>query len=148
VRVTANHQRRVALRSSEIGDGVTLTSPGSAPEQSLTVTALPSSVKGVLVLRVVGEIDLITVGGLREQLHEYLSSDCRGLVLDFTGVSFLAACGIGLLVEIANRAHDTGKVLRLVTGSQLVQRALQVTMAGQAISRANTVAEALAHCAV
>jgi anti-sigma B factor antagonist len=119
--VTANHQRRVAL---------------------------PSSIRGVLVLRVVGEIDLITVGGLREQLHQYLSSDCRGLVLDFTGVSFLAACGIGLLVEIANRTRVTGKALRLVTGSQLVQRALEITRADQAISRAITVAEALAHCAV
>ena len=130
-----------------IGDGVTLIDPGWAPEQSLTVTALSSSVEGVLVLRLVGEVDLATVGRLREHLHHYLPSAHRGVVLDCTGVSFLAACGIGLLVETAKRARGEGVALRLVAQSRLVQRALEVTSADQLVSRAPTVAEAVAQCA-
>ncbi len=37
-----------------VGDRVTLIKPGWVPETLLTVTALPSSVEGVVVLRVVG----------------------------------------------------------------------------------------------
>ena len=132
---------------SGTGDVVTMISAGSAPEQSLTVTALPSAVEGVLVLRIVGEVDLITVRRLRDQLHNYLRGDHRGLVLDFTGVSFLAGCGIGVLLEIADQARAKGIVLRLVTHSRLVLRALQVSLADQQIPRTPTVAEAMAQCA-
>lgn len=99
------------------------------------------------MLRVVGAVDLATVGRLREQLLNYVPSEHRGVVLDFTAVSFLAACGIGVLVEIADRARAEGKALRLVTQSRLVQRALDVTLADQLISRASTVAEAVTQCA-
>ena len=113
----------------------------------MTVTALPTSVEGVLVLRVVGEVDLVTADRLREQLPKYLRSGCRGLVLDFTGVSFLAGCGIGVLIEIADQARTEGIVLRLVAHSRVVLRALEVSQANQQISRASTVAEAVARCA-
>lgn len=109
------YQRKGARRRGAIDDGVTLISPGWAPEQSLTVTALSSCVEGVLVLRVVGEVDLATVGRLREQLRNYIPSKHRGVVLDCTEVSFLAACGIGLLLEIAEQARATGMALQLVT---------------------------------
>ena len=139
-------QHESARRCGAIGDGA-LISPGWAPEQSLTVTALPSFAEGVLVLRVVGEVDLVTVGRLREQLQNYVPGEHRGVVLDCTGVSFLAACGIGLLAEIADRARAEGMALRLVAESRLVQRALEITLADQLIPRASTVAEAVAQCA-
>ncbi|HEX8759047.1 MAG TPA: STAS domain-containing protein [Pseudonocardiaceae bacterium] len=126
---------------------MTLISPGWAPEKFLTVTALASSARGVVVLRVVGEVDLATLGHLREHLHKYVSSDDRGLVLDCTEVSFLAACGISLLVEIAERARAQGMALRLVAQTPLVLRALQAALADQLIPRAPTVAEAVTQCA-
>lgn len=129
------------------GDGMTLISPRWSSEQSLTVTALPSSVQGVLVLRVVGEVDFVTVRRLREEVCTYLSSDYRGLVLDFTGVSFLAACGIGLLAEIADQARTKGMTLRLVAHSPVVLRVLEVTSADRLVPRASTVADAVAQCA-
>ena len=137
----------VARRCGGVGDRVTLISPGWAPEKFLTVTALASSARGVVVLRVVGEVDLATLGHLREHLHKYLSSDDRGLVLDCTEVSFLAACGISLLVEIAERARAQGMALRLVAQTPLVLRALQAALADQLIPRAPTVAEAVTQCA-
>ena len=125
---------------------MTLISPGWAPEKFLAVTALASSAQGVVVLRVVGEVDLATLGQLREHLHQYVSSDDRGLVLDCTEVSFLAACGIGLLVEIAERARAQGMALRLVTHTPLVLRAVRLALADQLIPRAPTVAEAVTQC--
>jgi anti-sigma B factor antagonist len=145
--VTGKYQHGGVRRCGGTGDGVTLIDPGWAPEQSLTLTALPSSVEEVLVLRVVGEVDLATVGHLREQLRHYIPSKHRGVVLDCTGVSFLAACGIGLLVEMAEQARAEGMTLRLVVRSRLVQKALQLTLADLLISGASTVAEAVAQCA-
>jgi anti-anti-sigma factor len=69
------------------------------------------------------------------------------VVLDCTEVSFLAACGIGLLVEITERAHAERMPLRLVSQTPLVLRALQLTLADQLVPRAATVAEAVARCA-
>lgn len=145
--MTGRHEHAGVRSCGRTGDGATLIDPGWAPEPSLTVTALPSSVEGVLVLRVVGEVDLATVGRLREQLHHYIPGGHRGVVLDCIGVSFLAACGIGLLVETAEQAYAEGMTLRLVARSRLVQRALEITLAHLLISGASTVAEAVAQCA-
>jgi anti-sigma B factor antagonist len=144
----ARHRRGSSSSLRLAGDRVRLISPGWSPEQSLTVTARSSSVEGVLVLRVVGEVDLATVGSLREQLHHYVPSEHRGVVLDCTEVSFLGACGIGLLVESAEQASTNGMMLRLVAQSRLVLRALEITLADQRVPRANTVAEAIAQCAL
>jgi anti-sigma B factor antagonist len=110
----------------------------------LTVTAVPSA--GVLVLRVVGEVDLGTVEPLRECLRKYVPGDHRGVVLDCTRVSFLAACGIGLLVETADRARLGGMALRLVAPGRMARRILEVTLADQLVPHAPTVAEAVTQC--
>jgi anti-sigma B factor antagonist len=115
-------------------------------KQSLTVTALPSCEEGVLVLQVAGEVDLVTVGQLREYLHKHLPGTRRGVVLDFTEVSFLAACGIGLLLEIVDQALAEGMALRLVAQNRVVLRALEATRTNELVPLAATVAEAVAQC--
>ena len=115
----------------------------------MTVTALPCCADNVLVLRVVGEIDLCTVERLREYLDSHLSGGAyRGMVLDCAKVSFLAACGISLLVEIVDRARHAQVQIRLVTRSRAVLRALEVTSVNELVPRADTVDEAVAQCAV
>jgi anti-sigma B factor antagonist len=79
-------------------------------------------------------------------VDEHLSDAHRGVVLDCTAVSFLAACGIGLLVEIADQARADGRPLRLVAHSRLVLRALEVTGTNELVPHTATVAEAIAQC--
>ncbi|MGH4011129.1 MAG: STAS domain-containing protein [Pseudonocardiaceae bacterium] len=110
------------------------------------MTALSCSETQVLVLRVVGEIDLVTIGLLRDHLHEHLPRAQRGVVLDCTEVSFLSACGVGLLVEIAEQARADGLALRLVAQSRVVVRALEVTGVDGVVPRAPTVAQAVVQC--
>ena len=143
----ANRQHRSRPPLRAVVTRVTaLIGASSFAEKSLTVTALSSSADGVLVLRVVGDVDLTTVEQLRGHLDEHLSGAHRGVVLDCTAVSFLTACGIGLLVEIADQARADGKPLRLVAHSRLVLRALEVTGTNELVPRAVTVAEAVAQC--
>jgi anti-anti-sigma factor len=81
----------------------------------------------VLVLRVAGEVDLLTVRPLRKRLYQHVPGAYPVVVLDFTAVSFLGACGIGLLVDIAESALAAEITLRLVAPSRAVQRPLEVT---------------------
>ena len=120
--------------------------PDTTTDKQLTVTVLPHAQEGVVVLRVVGEIDLATVGRLRDRLHTQVPGAYRVVIVDCTGVSFLAATGIGLLIEIADRARAEGMALWLVANGRVVLRALEVTGADKQVSHANTVAQALAQC--
>jgi anti-sigma B factor antagonist len=115
----------------------------------LTVTALPCCADNVLVLQLAGEVDLRTVERLRECLNAHLSASAyRGIVLDCTEVTFLAACGIGLLVEIVDRARRAGVQIRLVARSRAVLRALEVTVTNGVVPRDATVADAVALCMI
>jgi anti-sigma B factor antagonist len=115
----------------------------------LTVTVLPCSAQNVLVLQLAGEIDLRTVERLRECLDGHLSGGAyRGMVLDCREVTFLAACGIGLLVEIVDRARPAQVQIRLVARSRAVLRALEVTGADELVPKAATLADAAALCTI
>jgi anti-sigma B factor antagonist len=70
------------------------------------------------------------------------------VVLDCTGVSFLATCGISLLLEITDQARAEGVALRLVAQSRAVLRALKVTGVDGLVPRAATVAEAVVQCSI
>ena len=121
--------------------------PDTTADKQLTVTVLPHSQEGVVVLRVVGEIDLATVGRLRDHLDKVLGA-YQVVIVDCTGVSFLAACGIGLLIEIVDRTRTEEMALWLVANGRVVLRALEVTGADKQVPHASTVAQALAQCSI
>jgi anti-anti-sigma factor len=79
---------------------------------------------GVVVLRVRGELDIITTPPLEEH-PEQLPAATERLVLDLTGVSFL---GTGTLATLVNTHRDlsAGRQLRLVC-SHVALRTLQMT---------------------
>lgn len=114
----------------------------------LAVTAAFADDHGaVVVLRVLGEVDLSTVGSLRQHLTDHLTTGCRGLVLDFTGVTFLAGCGLGILAEATEWARGNGVALRLVVGgARSVLRPLEVTGLAEVITQADSVDDAVLLC--
>jgi len=69
---------------------------------------------GTAVLRVAGEIDLLTVEQLRAALDQALAGPRRTVVVDLQGVSFVACAGIGLLVDVRWRARRRGVRLHVV----------------------------------
>jgi anti-sigma B factor antagonist len=121
--------------------------PDTTADKQLTVTVLPHSQEGVVVLRVVGEIDLATVGRLRDHMDKVLGA-YQVVIVDCTGVSFLAACGIGLLIEIVDRTRTEEMALWLVANGRVVLRALEVTGVDKQVPHASTVAQALAQCSI
>jgi len=86
-----------------------------------------SSPQGDCTLRVVGEIDLATAGLLRSRVMEQLEQGPPQLMLDLSAVGFLGSSGLAVLVEVRTEAQRRDVVLRLITNSRAVLRALTAT---------------------
>lgn len=80
---------------------------------------------GVVVLRVRGELDMLTTPPLEEHLGEQLPAATERLVLDLTDVSFLGSTTLATLVH-THRSLPAGCQLRLVC-SRVALRALRMT---------------------
>jgi anti-sigma B factor antagonist len=86
---------------------------------------------GTVVLAVDGEIDTLTAARLQAGLDEAVdaaAADGSAVVVDLSGVTFLASSGLAVLIGGARRLADEhdGR-LRLVAASRAVTRPLQVT---------------------
>jgi len=67
------------------------------------------------VLALTGELDIDSVGGLREKVQEHLTGgQVRTLTLDLTGLTFLDSSGLGLLLEVRRLALSSDVEFDLV----------------------------------
>ncbi|MHA6780841.1 STAS domain-containing protein [Pseudonocardia saturnea] len=82
---------------------------------------------GTAVLTVAGEVDTITAAHLGVALGRLLDEPADVLVVDLTGITFLASSGLAVLIQAASRADGTGRRLRLVASGRQVRRPLEIT---------------------
>jgi anti-anti-sigma factor len=66
-----------------------------------------------VVTEVTGEIDLRTGAILRKRLFELIDAGFRFIIIDFDGVRFCDAAGLGVLVAVHNRLRDQGGAISL-----------------------------------
>jgi len=101
---------------------------------------------GTVLLEVDGEIDTATAPRLQAGLVEALDAahaEGSHVVVDLTGVTFLASSGLAVLIGGARRVTALGGRLRLVAASRSVTRPLQVTGADALFDTFDDVASAL-----
>jgi anti-sigma B factor antagonist len=79
-----------------------------------------------VVLRVAGELDLLTTPTLAEACDEALRARPPVLVIDLTSVTFLASVGMSAIVAAHEAGGDTTKV-RVVGGTRETLRPITVT---------------------
>jgi anti-sigma B factor antagonist len=96
------------------------------------------------VIRLSGEIDMLTTPALRAKVTEELGAGLTVLVLDMLAVEFLGSSGLALLVEALDESRSRGVTLRLVADSRPVSRPLQATGLTDLFEIHPTVEEALA----
>ena len=111
--------------------------PATTTAGTPVTIAATESATGVPVLHVAGEVDLSTIGCVREAITQLCHP--RGLVLDLTAVTFFAVCGVDLLVEAAARVP-----VRVVADSRAVLRVLAATRVDGQIPCETTLTDALA----
>src|SRR5947209_12448184 len=81
---------------------------------------------GHVLVTVAGEVDISTVGKLRERLAG-LAAAGRPVVTDLDQVTFIDATGLGALVGAARRAAAHGASLQVVCSRPQTRNLLQLT---------------------
>ena len=96
---------------------------------------------GVAVLSVSGEIDLATIPAFEAAIADALTQRPTALIVDLTGVDFLASSGLQALV--ATRESVTGTAgFAVVANGPATSRPIQLTGLDQILSLHPTVADA------
>lgn len=90
-------------------------------------TAITKPHPGTAVLEVNGEIDTLTAPAFTDATAELMTGPDETLVIDLTGVRFLASSGLAVLITAAHRAEERGTRLRLVVSTRAVRRPLEIT---------------------
>jgi anti-anti-sigma factor len=90
----------------------------------LHVTAEPLG--DARLIRVVGEIDMSTVGTLRREV-DAARDEVATVLLDLSGVTFIDSTGLHLLLEASHRSAIDGSGFVLVRSSAVVHRLIEVS---------------------
>jgi anti-sigma B factor antagonist len=101
------------------------------------------SERGCVIATVTGEIDISTVGGLRERLFE-LAEGSEPLIVDLDRVTFIDSAGLGALVGTSRRAAEHGVALRAVCTQPQTRKLLWMTGVDRRIPLESSLDEALA----
>jgi anti-anti-sigma factor len=111
------------------------------PEQDAIATAVVYQ-NGIAVLKVGGDIDLATVPTLEAAIDEALIPKPIGLVIDLSGVGFLASAGLQALVATHNNVTESAH-FAVVANSAATSRPIQLTGLDQIFELYPTLDQAL-----
>jgi anti-sigma B factor antagonist len=101
------------------------------------------SERGCVIAAVTGEIDISTVGRLRERLFE-LAEGTQPLIVDLDRVTFIDSAGLGALVGTSRRAAERGGSLHAVCTQPQTRKLLWLTGVDRRIPLEGSLDEALA----
>ncbi|MEY9962930.1 anti-sigma B factor antagonist [Streptacidiphilus sp. MAP12-16] len=79
-----------------------------------TLTVTSEAHDSWLLLRVTGEIDLLSGAVIREQVRQVVAAGRRSLVLDLSAVRFCDSSGVGVLIAARRLMRSCSGELRLV----------------------------------
>jgi anti-anti-sigma factor len=101
--------------------------------------------QGVLVMRIGGELDLLTVPDLRVRVVAATEQAIGPVVIDLTDVGFLSSAGLQLLISVHSDLAAENRMLGVVTGdNRPVVRPMQVTGLDQLLALHPDLSAALA----
>lgn len=84
---------------------------------------------GVLVLRLVGELDLSNIDGLRSEIEPLLQDRPDRVAVDVAKLEFIDSQGIALLLTLAERVPH----FQVRNPSDAVRRIIDITALGEAL---------------
>jgi anti-sigma B factor antagonist len=101
--------------------------------------------EGVVLARVIGEVDLSNVDEVESEIASAIRPDTRGLVIDLTPTTYLDSTGIRMIFHLSRRLQDRRHDLRLVAADDtLVHRVLAVTQVQDVVPIDGSVGAAVA----
>ncbi|KAA0942841.1 MULTISPECIES: STAS domain-containing protein [Streptomyces] len=84
----------------------------------MTLRVTEGEQRGWAVVRVAGEMDLVTSPVLRQRMHEAVADGRRDVVLDLSGVLFCDSSGVGVLITGRRLIRSCQGRLRIVLPAQ------------------------------
>ncbi|MFD7659590.1 STAS domain-containing protein [Actinosynnema sp. NPDC059797] len=100
--------------------------------------------RGVVFAEVWGEVDTDSYREVRQELFACLEDDPAALVVDLCGVGLFGSLGIAVLMEVHERAHETGVGFAVVARQRTVVDPMRVTEVDALLTLRPTVDEAVA----
>jgi anti-sigma B factor antagonist len=94
------------------------------------------------VLRPQGDLDVYTVGSLRDALGKMIAEQTPKVVVDLDGVPFMDSSGLGALMGGVRRLRETGGDLAIACTREQHLKLFTITGFGEGVSIAPTVEEA------
>jgi anti-anti-sigma factor len=95
----------------------------------------------VTVVKVTGDIDAVNIDRFYDYIQRFVG-EAPGLILDLSGVDFLCAAGISVLIMLDNDCRAAGRHWAIV-GSPTVRRLLHIGDPSDALPRASSERQAL-----
>ncbi|MGH2776467.1 MAG: STAS domain-containing protein [Actinomycetota bacterium] len=94
------------------------------------------------VLVPVGDLDVYTVGSLRDALGKMIEDETPRVVVDLDGVPFMDSSGLGALMGGVRRLREAGGDLAIACTREQHLKLFTITGFGEGVSIAPTVDEA------
>ena len=89
---------------------------------------------GAAELKVFGEFDMTGVLRVEPELGRLLESrDLDSVLLDLSGLDFIDSTGLGVIIDLDQRARRGDFELSIVPGPRHVQRVFEVTMLSESL---------------
>ncbi len=95
------------------------------------------------VLRPVGDLDVYTVGSLRDAIGTLLEQQTPRVVVDLDGVPFMDSSGLGALMGGVRRLREAGGDLAISCTREQHLKLFSITGFGEGVAIAPTVEEAV-----
>ncbi|HJR44648.1 MAG TPA: STAS domain-containing protein [Actinomycetota bacterium] len=97
---------------------------------------------GFQVVRPEGDLDVYTVGSLRDAIGTIIESEKRKVVVDLDNVPFMDSSGLGALMGGVRRVREAGGDLAIACTREQHLKLFTITGFGEGVSIAPTVEEA------
>ena len=81
----------------------------------------------IITIAIEGDIEMITMKGLKEQLMDVVTKNDKDIVIDFSRVGYLDSSGIGILLAISKTLKGKEKTLKLSNLSERISRVLELS---------------------
>jgi anti-sigma B factor antagonist len=94
------------------------------------------------ILRPTGDLDVYTVGSLRDSLGKMIEDGTPRVVVDLDGVPFMDSSGLGALMGGVRRMREAGGDLAIACTREQHLKLFTITGFGEGVSIAPTVEEA------
>ncbi len=105
-------------------------------------------IENIVVGRLDGELDMSNAEEVAAAIHDRMTNDALGLVVDLTGLSYIDSAGINVLFSLRENLTKRGQRMRLVVPpGSVVSDTLEIAGVSRAIGVVDSMEKGLAEIA-